>query len=39
MIQGSVDLHLVRDGIEVYFDQQKKLLEKTWILEINLQVT
>jgi uncharacterized protein (DUF2252 family) len=33
MKQGSVDLHLVRDGSEGYFQQQKKLWEKMWILE------
>jgi hypothetical protein len=29
MKQDSVGLHLVRDGDEVYFHQQKKLLKKT----------
>jgi hypothetical protein len=29
MKQGPVDLHLVRDGTEVYYQSAKKLLEKT----------
>jgi len=28
MTQGSLDLHLVRDGFEGYLHQQNKLLEK-----------